>query len=126
MKWFQTISASGDYARVDGLDYNYNTAKYENAQVKNGQLSLSGEVTLFHGFSLVNIVRANHYDFERSKADLAIEKKNISIRIMVKYIDVLFKRDLYNAAKQQSEISLQQFTKGEETYKLGGLSSSEF
>ena len=122
-----TATADANYARVDGLDYNYNPpAHYENAVVINGQLSLSGEVTLFHGFALVNDARAARYDYERAKADLAVEQKNISIRIMVKYVDVLFKRDLYNAATQQSEISLQQLAKGEETYRLGGLSSSEF
>jgi len=121
-----TATAEANYARVDGLDYNYSNSKYEDAQVTNGQLSLSGQVTLFHGFALVNNARSARYDFERAKADLAVEQKNISIRIMVKYIDVLFKRDLFNAAKQQSQISLQQRLKGEENYRLGGLSTSEF
>ncbi len=121
-----TAVAGGSYALVNGLDYNYNAGMYENARVANGQLSLSGEVTLFHGFALVNDVRAAHYDYERAKADLAVEQKNISIRIMVKYIDVLFKRDLYTASKQQTEISEQQKIKGEEIYSLGGISNAEF
>jgi len=121
-----TIIASGNLARVDGLDYNYHDNRYENAVVVNGDMSLSGEVTLFHGFSLVNDARAARYDYERLKADLAVEQKNMSLRIAVKYIDVLFKRDLYNAAKQQSEISQQQLLKGTETYNLGGISSAEY
>ena len=123
-----TVMASGNMARVDGLAYNYNAtpAKYENAVVVNGDVSLSGEVTLFHGFALVNDARAAHYDYERAKADLAVEQKNMSLRIAVKYIDVLFKRDLYNAATQQSEISQQQLLKGTETYNLGGISSAEY
>lgn len=123
-----TISVSSNYARVDGLAYNYNAtpAKYENAIVINGDASLSGEVTLFHGFALVNDARAAQYDYERAKADLAVEQKNLSLRIMVKYIDVLFKRDLYFAAKQQSEISQQHLLKGTETYNLGGISNAEY
>ncbi len=121
-----TIIASGNVSQVNGLDYNYNTSKYENAKVSNGQLNLSGDVTLFHGFALVNDARAARYDFERAKADLAVEQKNLSIRIMVKYIDVQFKRDLYSAAKQQSEIAKQQLLKGAAIFDLGGLSNAEY
>lgn len=123
-----TVVATGDLARVDGLDYNYSAEnpRYENARVISGQFSLSGEVTLFHGFALVNDARSARYDLERTKADLLVEQKNLSVRIMVKYIDVLFKRDLYTAAKQQSEISQQQLLKGTETYNLGGISNSEY
>lgn len=126
MNMVPTISADGTYSRVRGLDYNYNTSKYEDAQVEGGDLSLAGSVTLFQGFTLINSARASRYDFEKAKASLATERKNLSLNIMVKYIDVLFKRDLYKATLQQESISKQNLEKEENLYNLGGVSNAEY
>ncbi len=126
MNMVPTISADGTYSRVRGLDYNYNTSKYEDAQVEGGNLSLAGSVTLFQGFALINSARASRYDFEKAKASLATERKNLSLNIMVKYIDVLFKRDLYKATLQQESISKQNLEKEENLYNLGGVSNAEY
>ena len=45
---------------------------------------------------------------------------------MVKYIDVLFKRDLYKAAVQQEAISKQDLEKEENLFNLGGVSNAEY
>lgn len=126
MEMVPTLSGDASYGKAIGRAYNYNANSYQDATVNGGSLSLSGSVTLFQGFSLVNGARASRYDFEKAKASLATERKNLSLNIMVKYIDVLFKRDLYKAAEQQEAISKQDLDKEENLYNLGGVSNAEY
>jgi len=126
MEMVPTLSGDASYGKAIGRAYNYNTNSYQDATVNSGSLSLSGSVTLFQGFSLVNGARASRYDFEKAKASLATERKNLSLNIMVKYIDVLFKRDLYKAAVQQEAISKQDLEKEENLFNLGGVSNAEY
>ncbi|HEY4287147.1 MAG TPA: TolC family protein [Puia sp.] len=87
---------------LNSYDYTYVN------QVQTGNYGLSGNLTLFQGLTLQNNLRGNKYAYNASKLDLQQQKDNITLSVLLAYLQVLSSQDLLAIANEQANIDKKQ------------------
>ena len=87
---------------LNSYDYTYVN------QVTTGNYNLSGNLTLFQGLQLQNNLKANSYAYNASKLDLQQQKDNITLSVLLAYLQVLSSQDLLAIAMEQADIDKKQ------------------
>jgi outer membrane protein len=83
-----------------GLDRVSNA--YVNQEQYNADWSLGSDVTIFNGFRLWNILRANAYSYEAGKWELQQAKDNLTLDIILTYLQILTNQDQLELARIQT------------------------
>ena len=65
-------------------------------------------VTLFNGLALQNDIKSNSLAYEASKMELQQSKDNLTINIILAYLNVLSAEDLLQNARLQEEATRRQ------------------
>jgi outer membrane protein len=84
------------------------TNSYINQQVNYANYGVNSGVTLFRGLSMQNAVKQNALAYEASKMDWQQAKDNLTISIILAYLQVLTNQDLLVLANNQANLSKQQ------------------
>lgn len=87
---------------LNSYDYTYVN------QVQTGNYSLTGSLTLFQGLQLQNNLSGNKYAFSASKLDLQQQKDNITLNVLLAYLQVLSSQDQLAVAIEQADIDKKQ------------------
>lgn len=87
---------------LNSYDYTYVN------QVQTGNYGLNGNLTLFQGLQLQNNLAANKYAYNASKLDLQQQKDNITLFVLLAYLQVLSSQDLLAVANEQADIDKKQ------------------
>jgi len=103
-----TINASGNQGTYFGKSINPTTYAYINQQQNTGSYSLNAGLTLFSGLQLQNAIRQYQYAYAASKMDLQQQKDNITLNVLLAYLQVLSSQDLLAISKQQADVDLKQ------------------
>ena len=99
-----TIGASGGQQINFGRTINSsNNNQYVSSQFSTGNAGLSAGLTLFHGLELQNNYRAQRYAYNASKMDLQQQKDNITLNVLLAYLQVLSSRDQLALAYEQAQ-----------------------
>ena len=101
------------------------TNAYINQNVNYASYGLSSGVILFNGFSLQNIVKQNKLTYEASKMTLQQRKDNLTINIILAYLQVLNNEDVLNQLMNQADLSKKQVDRLELLNKEGAISPSQ-
>ena len=94
-----TINGSMQQGISNGRSINPYTNQYVNSQVHFGSYSLNGNLTIFSGLQLQNQVRQYKFLYEADKLSLQQQKDNITLSVLLAYLQVLSSRDLLDIAK---------------------------
>ena len=94
---------------------------YTDQQTASGNYSLNANLTLFSGLQLQNTIRQNNYAYSASKLDLQQQKDNISLSVLLAYLQVLSSQDLLNIAHEQADIDAKQVERLNAQNKEGAL-----
>lgn len=70
--------------------------------------NLTGDVVLFQGLTLRNLVRQRSMDYEASKMDLQQQKDNITINLILAYLQMMNTEDMIKQLGSQAELSQKQ------------------
>lgn len=98
-----TLSASGGQQINFGRTINSSTNnQYITSQFNAGSATLSSSVLLFHGLQLQNNYQAQRYAYNASKMDLQQQKDNITLNVLLAYLQVLSSRDQLALAYEQA------------------------
>ena len=98
-----TISASGGQQINFGRTINSSTSnQYINSQFSTGNAGFSAGLLVFHGLELQNNYRAQRYAYNASKMDLQQQKDNITLSVLLAYLQVLSSRDQLALAYEQA------------------------
>lgn len=81
---------------------------YVNQRIGFGNYSLSSGVTLFNGFQLMNLIKQNALTYEANKMDLQQQKDNVTLNVILSYLQILNNEELVQQAKNQAEVTRQQ------------------
>jgi outer membrane protein len=85
------------------LDANY--AFIENAKVNTANTGIYVETVVFDGFRKYNNYRKTLFDLDVSKADFEALKNDLSLSVMMSYMNVMLGKEILQSIKRQIEIS---------------------
>jgi len=119
------LNASGSYAFNAGRSIDQFTNSYINENNQSSFFSLGSGVTIFNGFSLQNLVKQNRFTYEASKMTFQQRKDNLTLSIILAYLQVLNNEDQLVQARNQMELTKQQVDRLETLNKEGAIRPSD-
>lgn len=88
-----------------GKSINPYTNTFINQKINTGQYGLNGSMTLWSGFSNYNIMRQNAFTYQAGKMDYEQSKMDITISVMLAYLQVLSNEEQLKQAASQVDVS---------------------
>jgi outer membrane protein len=87
--------------------------------------SANSGIVLFNGLAIQNNIKQNSLTYQASKMDWQQEKDNLTIRIILAYLEVLSNTDQLEQARNQASLSGQQVKRLEVLNKEGAIKPSD-
>jgi outer membrane protein len=100
------------------------TNTYIDEQVNYANYGLSSNLLLFNGFSVQHSIRQNHLAQEASKLEVKQVRENITLNVMLAYLQVLNAEDIVAAAEKQVAVTTQQIERLEVLHEQGAIAPS--
>jgi outer membrane protein len=119
------LNASAGYAANAGRSIDPFTNTYINQNNKSSDFGLGSGVTIFNGFAMQNLVKQNKLNYEASKMTLQQRKDNLTLSIILAYLQVLNNEDQLVQTRNQMELSKQQVDRLETLNKEGAIRPSD-
>src|SRR6187401_3733515 len=119
------LNASGGYAFNAGRSIDQFTNSYINENNQSSSFSLGSGVTVFNGFAMQNLVKQNRFTYEASKMTLQQRKDNLTLSIILAYLQVLNNEYQLVQARNQMELTKQQLDRLEISNKEGAIKPSD-
>ncbi len=119
------LNANAGYAINTGRSIDPFTNTYINQNNKSSDFGLGSGVTIFNGFAMQNLVKQNKFNYEASKMTLQQRKDNLTLSIILAYLQVLNNEDQLVQARNQMELSKQQVDRLESLNKEGAIRPSD-
>ncbi|HVU54090.1 MAG TPA: TolC family protein [Puia sp.] len=116
-----TLNGSANQAISNGRSLNPYTYQYTNTQVNSGSYGLNSNLTLFQGLQIQNSIKQYGYALDAGKMDLQQQKDNITLNVLIAYLQVLSARDLLVIAKEQANVDLVQMNRLDTLNQAGAL-----
>jgi outer membrane protein len=88
------------------------------------QLSLSGNVVIFNGYQLKNTIAQNDILLKATQLDLQAMKENISLQVVLAYLNILNAEDQLGISQNQTNITKLQIDRTDKLVKAGSLPQS--
>lgn len=98
------------------------TNAYVDQEIKYGAYGVGASLLLFNGLNLQQTIRQNHFAYDASKLELQQARDNLSLSIMLAYLQVLNNEDLVEMARTQVAVTQQQLERLEILNKQGAIS----
>jgi len=95
------VSGSASRSFNNGRAINPSTNGYVNQSATNDQYGLSGSMTLFNGFSLINAVKSTSLAFQAGKMNFQAAKDAITVNVITGYLAILDDEEILTASKSQ-------------------------
>lgn len=119
------LNGSATHGSNQGRSIDPFTNSYINQQYSFASYGLSSGVIIFNGFSLQNAVKQYSLSYEASKMDWQQVKDNLTINIILAYLQVLNNEDLLMQTQSQATLSKNQVDRLEALNKEGAIAPSE-
>jgi outer membrane protein len=84
------------------------TNGYINQQLTSSNVGLSSGVVLFNGMRLQNLIKQNSFSHEAAKMDWQQEKDNLTLNVILAYLQVLSNEDVLVINKAQADVTKKQ------------------
>ncbi|MHC1705442.1 MAG: TolC family protein [Tenuifilaceae bacterium] len=121
-----TIGGQAQHSYVDGLDFNQYTLKFEKYAFQGGNVGIGGQIDIFQGLSNFNTIAKTKFDLLASLEGVEELKRNISLNVAAKYLEVLYAQENLNLALNRVETSKVQLERVKKQYELGTIPYTEF
>jgi outer membrane protein len=105
---FPDLNAGAGHSFNQGRSIDPFTNQPVTQSFNSSNYSISSGVVLFNGLALQNLIRQNSLTHQASKMDWQQEKDNLTINIILAYLQVLSNADQLEQAKSQAALSAQQ------------------
>ncbi|MBN8851770.1 MAG: hypothetical protein BGO55_05675 [Sphingobacteriales bacterium 50-39] len=116
-----TLNGNANQAISNGRSLNPYTYQYTNTQVNSGSYGLNSNLTLFQGLQIQNSIKQYGYALDASRMDLQQQKDNITLNVLLAYLQVLSSRDLLVIAKEQANVDAVQVGRLDTLNQAGAL-----
>ncbi len=115
-----SVSESFNFGR--SIDPFTNT--YVSKSINYNSLSVSGGVTIFNGYLLKNTIAQNDYLLKATQLDLQAMRENISLQVVLAYLNIMNAEDQLSIAQTQTAITRLQIDRTDKLVKAGSLAQS--
>lgn len=102
------VNGSYEYGLNQGRTVNPLTNSYINQQLTYSAPGLNANLVLFNGMRLQNLIQQNRFDFEAGKMDLQQSKDNLTLNVILGYLQVLSNMDVLDISRAQVTVSSKQ------------------
>ena len=102
------------------------TNTYIDQKVGFGNYGASSNILLFNGMSLQNQIKANKLGFEASRLELQQAKDNLTINIILAYLQVLRTKDILEQSREQVAVTEKQVDRLNILNQSGAILPSDF
>ena len=97
------------------------TNAYLNQQINYTNYAVGGSVVLFNGFLLWNTIKQNLLAFQASKLELQQQKDNLTLNVILAYLQILNNQELVNQSRNQAAVTQEQIHRSEILNKEGAI-----
>ena len=129
INWKQTklnmlpdLSASANHGINTGRSIDPFTNTYLNQNNRYASYGLGTGVVIFNGFSMQSLAKQTKLTYEASRMTLQQRKDNLTLNIILAYLQVLNNEDLGGQARNRAELSKKQVDRLEVLNKEGAIS----
>lgn len=116
-----TLNASVDHGILQGRSIDPFTNTYVNQRINSANYNVGSEVTLFNGLSLKNNTRQYAYAADAARMDAQQERDDITLNVILTYLQVLNNEDLATISKAQADVTRQQVIRLEKLNQEGAI-----
>jgi outer membrane protein len=117
------LNGNFGYGFNQGRNVDPLTNSYINQQLTSSNIGLSSGVILFNGMRLQNLIKQNSLTHEANKMDLQQSKDNLTLNVILVYLQVLSNEDVLATAKAQTEVTRKQVERMEILVKEGAIAN---
>ncbi|MEO6303674.1 MAG: TolC family protein [Bacteroidia bacterium] len=103
-----SVSGYANQGINQGKSINPYTNTFINQKINTGQYGINANMNLWSGFSNYNTMRQNAFTYQAGKMDWEQSKMDITISVMLAYLQVLSNEEQLNQAQSQVEVIKQQ------------------
>jgi outer membrane protein len=103
-----TAQGSFNYGDNNGRSLDPVTNLYINQQLTSSNVNAQAVLPIFSGFQLKNSIKQNEYAFETATMEWQQRKDELTLRVILAYLQILSNEDALALAKQQAAVSKQQ------------------
>ncbi len=97
------------------------TNVFINQQLTSSNVGLTSNMILFSGFQLQNAAKQNNFAYEASKLEWQQAQDNLTLNVLLNYLQVLSNEDLVEISKNQAEVTRNQVARLEIMVKEGAI-----
>jgi outer membrane protein len=119
------LNASMDHGFNQGRSIDPFTNNFVNQSINYASYGLGSGITVFNGRSLQNNLKQNAYAYDASRMELQQAKDNLTMNVILAYLQVLSNEDLIAAAVKQKELSEKQLERLDILDKQGAISPAQ-
>jgi outer membrane protein len=98
------ISGSANRSFNNGRAISPQTNSYVNQSATNDNYGLTGTMTLFNGFSLINAIKATSLAFQAGKMNFQAAKDAVTVNVITGYLAILDDEEILKASKSQLSV----------------------
>ncbi len=120
------LNANGNYGKNFGRSIDPFTNGYIDQKVGFANYGASSNLLLFNGFSLQNQIKANKLGYEASKEELQQAKDNLTINIILAYLQVLSAEEVLKQSQDQVLVTQKQVERLDILNKSGAILPADF
>ena len=99
-----SISANGSYGENFGRSINNFNNSYINQQINVANYGVNASLLIFSGLQVFNGIKQAAYAYDASKMDWQQQKDNITLAVILSYLQVLSNQDLLVIARNQATV----------------------
>lgn len=115
------LNANIQHGVNEGRSINPFTNSYINQQNNSGTQDISSSLLLFNGLALQSMMRQSNFAFQAIKAQEQQVKDNLSLNVILIYLQVLTNKDLLVLLSAQKETTLKQLERSEILFNKGSI-----
>jgi outer membrane protein len=119
------INAAVNHGINQGRSIDPFTNGYVNQQLSNANYSVDGGLVLFNGLLIQNNIKLNNYAYEASKLEYQQQKDNLTLDIILTYLQILNNEDQLRQSLNQAEVTRQQVARLEILNNDGAIPPSD-
>jgi outer membrane protein len=120
------LNATADHGINQGRSIDPFTNAPVNQNVDYASYGASSNLLLFNGFSLQNQIKSNSLGYQASKMELQQAKDNLTINIILAYLQVLSSEDILETSRQQKAVTDSQVNRLNILNESGAIPPSQY
>lgn len=120
------LNASANHGMNQGRSIDPFTNAFINQKVNYANYGASSSLLLFNGSSLHHQIKSNELGYEASRLELQQAKDNLTINIILAFLQVLSAEDVLKQSKEQVEVTRKQTDRLEILNRAGSVLPSDY